>query len=278
MNEFDYKDFLNGLNIQEGDLVEIASDLLSILLYCRNKKLKFDANKLIDELKQMVGNEGTIMIRTFSWDFCNKHFFDYNNTPSQTGSLGNYALKREDFKRTKHPIYSWSVCGKYKNDLLSLNNKEAFGWNTPFDFIEKHNGKLLVLGNITGTAITIGHHWEKLVNVPYRKEKIFEGVYIDENNKSSIRNYSMFVRPLNYSITSNDESFFITRKSWLKQKKCFGKIYDKYLSCYCYSYKLIKEAIFTDIVENSTEKFALFDGKSGGYDKCGIDWTTAKFD
>ena len=104
--EFDYKSFLNGLNIQNGDLLEIASDLLSFLLYCRNKKLKFDANKLIDEIKHLVGNEGTVMIRTFSWDFCNKHIFDYSNTLSQTDSLGNYALKREDFKRTKHHVYS----------------------------------------------------------------------------------------------------------------------------------------------------------------------------
>lgn len=278
MKEFNYKEFLSELNIIKGDFIEIASDLLSFLLYCRNKKLKFDANKLIDELKQMVGDEGTIMIRTFSWDFCNKHFFDYNNTLSQSGSLGNFALKREDFKRTKHPIYSWSVWGKHKNDLISLNNKEAFGENTPFEFILKHNGKLLMLGNVMGSSITMGHHWEKIANVPYRKEKIFEGVYIDENNKSSIRNYSMFVRPLNYSVTGNDEPIFEAYNEWLTQKKCFGKVYDKYLSCYCCSYKLFEEIIYKDIIENACGKLTLFNGKSGGYNKCGIDWNTAKFD
>ena len=218
------------------------------------------------------------MIRTFSWDFCNKHFFDYNNTPSQTGALGNYALKREDFKRTKHPIYSWSVCGKYKKDLLALNNKESFGNGTPFEFILNHNGKLLTLGNIIGSSITMGHHWEKIANVPYRRDKIFEGEYIDENNVSSIRKYSMFVRPLNYSVTSNDKPLFEGRKDWIKQKKCFGKIYDGYLPCYYYPYKLLEEIILTDIIKNSTGKLAFFNGKSGGYDKCGIDWDTAIFD
>ena len=278
MEEFNYKNFLSGLNIESGDIIEVASDLLSILLYCRNKKLKFDANKLIDELIQLVGQEGTLLIRTFSWEFCSKGLFDYHNTLSQSGALGNYTLKRADFKRTRHPIYSWSVFGKYKNDLLKYNNKEAFGKNTPFDFIENNKGKYLVLGNITGTAMTMVHHWEKVANVPYRKEKSFKGKYIDEDNLSSFRTYSMFVRPKNYFILGVDDFLFDARTEWLKQKKCFGKIYDDYLSCYCYPYKLLKEAYFTDIVKNSSAKCILFDGKSGGYKNCGIDWNTAKFD
>ena len=41
--------------------------------------------------------------------------FDIEKSPSKTGTLGQLTLKRSDFSRTAHPIYSFSVFGKYKD-------------------------------------------------------------------------------------------------------------------------------------------------------------------
>lgn len=51
--------------------------------------------------------------------------------------MANIALKRAEFKRTKHPIYSFMVANNFQKDLIKLDNKGAFDENSPFDFFIK---------------------------------------------------------------------------------------------------------------------------------------------
>ena len=46
--------------------------------------------------RRYVGKNGTIFIPTYNWDFCKGKTFHYKKTRSQSGSLGNIALKRKD--------------------------------------------------------------------------------------------------------------------------------------------------------------------------------------
>lgn len=205
MKELDYEKLVNAVPIQKGQTVDIASDLFNIAKKCMTLKLKFDPNQLIDALCRTVGNDGTILIRTFSWDFCHGLGFDSCKTLSQVGALGNIALKREDFRRTKHPIYSWMVWGKYQNYLCALEEKEAFGPDSVFAWEEKNRDAVqIVMGNPAVNGITLFHYVEELVGVPYRYIKNFTGPYKDENGSESIKTYSMYVRDLDYEIITED--------------------------------------------------------------------------
>lgn len=152
---------------------------------------------------QTVGENGTILIRTFNWDFCHGGTFDIKRTPSQVGSLGNIALKRKDFRRTQHPLYSWMVWGKCTDELCELNSNSSFGENSVFDFLYKKNVKLLCIGNTSVSSFTQTHYAEAVVKVPYRFEKNFKSKYIDLEGRKSIREYSMFVRYLDYKIEAD---------------------------------------------------------------------------
>jgi hypothetical protein len=83
-------------NVGEGDLLDISSDLLSVIMDYRKNKIIFDPERLLDSFCEKVGGGGTVMIRTWNWDFCHNAAFDWRNTPSQVGALGNIALKRSD--------------------------------------------------------------------------------------------------------------------------------------------------------------------------------------
>lgn len=183
-------------DIKQGDVLDVASDLLSIALLCRRYHEKFDPAEILNYLKEKVGPDGTILIRTFNWDYCHGVPFDFQKTPSQVGSLGTYALSRVDFKRTKHPIYSWCVWGKDKEYLCSLDHVKSFGEATPFDYFERVEAKMLVLGNTSVSCFTHLHHLEQQVGVPYRFEKEFSARYIDEKRVESLKTYSMYVRRL----------------------------------------------------------------------------------
>ena len=119
------KDTINHLDINPGDIVYICSDITGLLLNSRKNKDNFDPKKFIDSIINKVGSKGTILFPTFNWGFCKNKRFDIQKTPSQCGALTNEALKRKDFERTQHPIYSFSVWGKDKEKLTKMDKKKG---------------------------------------------------------------------------------------------------------------------------------------------------------
>lgn len=275
MEEFNYADFLSGIGIEKGDILDVSSDMMSILMYCRRKKLRFDPNHMLDTLKEMVGESGTVMIRTFNWDFCHGEAFDIMHSPSRSGVLGDVAIKREDFKRTKHPIYSWMVWGRYQEELCEMTNTSAFGPDTPFEFLDKKQGKQLVLGNLTTTADTQTHHCEAMAEVPYRCDKIFEGEYIDKDGVSSIRKYSMHVRPLNLNV-SNEVTATEAFGEMLKSKGIYiCKMYDDKVECSIFLLHEMTECLIADLKDEG--KWVVSINGCPGYKSADVDWNTLKF-
>jgi aminoglycoside 3-N-acetyltransferase len=195
-------DVINHLPIKKNEINFIASDLRRLAIKAYKNKDKFDVNKIIDLILDKIGSRGTLMLPTYNWDFCNKKIFDMTNTKSQTGMLSQKALDREEFIRTKHPIYSFAVCGKEKDTLSKFENTHSFGVNTPFDYLHKSNVKTILLDVSYQRSFTFVHHVEKIEAVSYRFLKSFTGKYVDEDNITSMRTYYMYVRNLDMGVIS----------------------------------------------------------------------------
>ena len=202
--ELDYMDFLQGVGVEKGDIIDVSSDMANVLLYCRRIGVRLVPDHLIDSLQELVGPEGTVMIRTFTWDFCHGEPFDIRTSPSRVGALGNAAMKRADFKRTGHPIYSWMVWGKRAGELLQMDQPNAFGPGSVFDFLDINQAKQLTLGNTSSDSTTQMHHVEAACKVPYRFDKPFTGEYTDYSGNTCLKTYSMHVRPLNLKVTNTE--------------------------------------------------------------------------
>ena len=195
--KFNHKKLFRNLGINKGETLYIASDIMLLLLNNNSYGMRFNVENFINCLQETVGDKGTLIFPTYNWDFCNRKTFDYNNTLGQCGALSNVALKRKDFKRTKHPIYSLAVWGKYKNILCKMNNKSSWGLNSPFDFMYKKKTKYLFVGIDYKDAFTMDHYFEQLVNVKYRFHKTFTSNYINEKKIKTRKKYTMFVRKKN---------------------------------------------------------------------------------
>ena len=179
------------LEIEKGDKIIVTSNIIKILTKYKKKKINFNPNILIDKLIKKIGKTGTLLIPTFNWDFCKGETFDYYRTSSQSGALGNIALKRKDFLRSLNPIYSFAVTGKDKKKICHLKHLNCFSLNSPFGYLIKKGGKNLFIdiNRRTGDETKLGgftfHHVvEQAVKVPYRYFKIFKGNYI---NKKKIK-------------------------------------------------------------------------------------------
>ncbi len=194
---------LQTIGMHSGDMVYIASDITNLLFIasdeCQVKRKERDdfLNEFVNTLQGIVGSEGTLLFPVFSWDFCRGKGFDYHKTKGEVGALNNWILKnREDFIRTKHPMYSFMVWGKNAHKLAAMSNQDAWGDAGPFTYLRDNGGKQLFFDIEAHQGITFGHYVEQCVDVPYRHPKYFFGEYTDKNGVTETRCYSMYVRDL----------------------------------------------------------------------------------
>ena len=198
------------LKIEKGDVVLLTSDITDLFLQCQNNSEILDVNILLDHFKEAVGEEGTLLIPTYNWGFCQGKPFDYKKTPSKTGAIGNAALRRKDFIRTKHPIYSFAVWGKDADKLVAMDNIESFGADSPFAYLEQVNAKNVFIGASLRNSFTYIHYIEQKLGAKYRYSKMFKSHYIDQNKVDTIKEYAMYVRDLDLGVVCAPDPFVDT--------------------------------------------------------------------
>jgi aminoglycoside 3-N-acetyltransferase len=176
-------------NVKKGELLMVHSSYSSIKNYFKSP------NELLELLLDYLGPDGTLIIPTFNFtEWSNNHYFDIVETPSEMGVLTEIARSRKDGVRTKHPIYSFMVFGKMKDDFLKCNDKEAFGNQSVFSLFHKLNGNIMSIGLDYNSSFTLTHYVELNTDVGYRRVKDFSGIYVDQDRKPKLMTYSMLVR------------------------------------------------------------------------------------
>ena len=194
------RDIPKHFGIGRGDSVWIASDVKTLVYTCMENGDDTDLNILIDSIIDIITEEGTLMIPVFNWDFCRGVPFDIKKTPSKTGSLGKVALKRKDFIRTAHPLYSFMVWGKDAKKLAAMDNQSSFGADSPFSYCREVNAKNVFIDVEPQHSFTFVHYVEQMKGVSYRYLKNFTAPYTDAEGRTEKRTYSMNVRCLDRDI------------------------------------------------------------------------------
>ena len=182
------------IDIKSGDKVLVSSNLLKILISKRKSKNFFSPDTILNELITKIGPDGTLLIPTYNWDFCKGKDFCYHKTLSLSGSLGNFALKRNDFLRTQNPIYSFAVTGKDKDKLFNFKHKSCFGLDSPFGYLINSEGKNLFIDLDYKEGFTLCHVAEESVGVNYRYLKKFSGQCKNHDGRIENKEFSMYVR------------------------------------------------------------------------------------
>lgn len=253
---------LNSIGIVPGDIVYVSSDIMKVLAQAAKEfelVSKEDRNyfldALIDEIYCHVGDAGTVLFPVYSWAFCKGQPFDYKKTQGEVGALNNYVLNyRSDYIRTKHPMYSFMVRGKYANYLFEMNNQDAWGEGSPFSFLHKMGAKELGLSLPLVRTLTFKHYVEQMINVPYRYPKYFLAHYVDHNGVEEVRSYSMLVRDLSVSLHSCQELDFFLKQGVAKKKEFRG--WEMFSLEYEKAFRLIKD----DFIYNGGKNFYQFEG------------------
>lgn len=249
------------LKIEKGDIILFSTDIVNLLYKeFEATKKRPEINTFIDSLIDKVGPEGTLLFPTFNWDFCHGTPFDIKKTKGKTGSLGNSCLKRGDFKRTKHALYSFAVTGKLKDYLCSLDFVDSFGPDSIFAILDKMHAKQILVDVKMNQCFTFVHYVEEMVEPPitYRFIKNFTGEYVDEQGQSSIKTYSMLVRDLDLFIS---HCYDPLEKGLLEEKLAEKIIINDIPFIVFPDLHNIVDYIKDDIVNNRSRKFCTYVGQ-----------------
>lgn len=119
--------------------------------------------------------EGTLAVPTFNFAFARGEPFDPLNTPAEgMGVFSEYVRQQPGARRTRHPMQSLAVVGRYAEDLAQRDTPSAFDPGSAFDRMLELDFKLLLLGADI-QAVSLLHYNEQHLPVPYRYWKDFQG-------------------------------------------------------------------------------------------------------
>ncbi len=190
--------------LEKGDLVLIHSSLKRLLKTLNDEfGIPVTPVDIFDTLLTALGEDGTLVLPLYNFDFPQTGYFNINETPSQMGLLTELGRKHSESVRTGHPIYSFSVIGKMAKEFENIDNKSGYGSDSPFATIKALNGKIGIIGLTDQNSMTSYHFVEEQNLVDYRYFKNFTGRYIDKNGVESIRTYSLYVRDLERGVKTN---------------------------------------------------------------------------
>ncbi|MCR2074843.1 AAC(3) family N-acetyltransferase [Campylobacter lari] len=183
---------MQNLDIKKGDILYIHSEIFNFGIPVIN--LHDLQKNIIDCFFEVVGNEGTILMPTFTYSFCNNRVYDKLNSKTKIGVLNEFFRKLPGVKRTNDPLFSFAVKGA-KEKLFLKETNSCFGENSVFDILTQQNAKLVLFGGRYVDHSYI-HYIEEYIKVSYRFYKNFSGEIIDEEGNKTHKSIMYYCRHL----------------------------------------------------------------------------------
>jgi len=180
------------LDIKQGDIVLIASDITRLAFGALRHEKRFDAKQLINAFQKKLGAEGTLLFPAYTFHYTDGATFDPVRSVPITGALSETVFRRSDFCRTRHPLHSFMVWGKEAEHFCELDNGSSFGDDSPFALLHQLDAKMLLIGTSVGAAFTFTHYVEQSEKVGYRRNIDLKINYADKTGQSAIKTYSIF--------------------------------------------------------------------------------------
>jgi len=158
---------------------------------------------VIDALISTLGNEGTLIVPRFNFDFCTYGTpWDIRTTPSHMGIITEFVRKDPRSFSVFHPIYSFSIIGKHAKELVKHRYKGSYSKDSIFHKLRILDAKILQIDRVyKGT--TMFHYVEEMLGVDYRYFKNFTGIVTNENGRSYEDTFNIYVRDLERGFVTN---------------------------------------------------------------------------
>ena len=137
----DFNDLVSGfknVGLEQGDTVLVHSSYKSF------GGVKGGPQTVVDSLVSVLGDEGTLIVPRFNFDFSTHGTpWDIRTTPSQVGIITEFVRKDPRSLTVFHPIYSFSIIGKHADELTRVKYKGSYSKESIFHKLITLNGKIM---------------------------------------------------------------------------------------------------------------------------------------
>ena len=131
---------------------------------------------ILGAFEDVLGDEGTLVVPTFTYSFSKGEPYDPEHTPSTCGVFTEMLRKHPEAHRTRDPIFSVAALGGRARELTADVSVECFGLDSFWDRFFKADG---VICNLNFDAFSsFIHYVERRLGVPYRYDKLFTGEFV----------------------------------------------------------------------------------------------------
>jgi aminoglycoside 3-N-acetyltransferase len=183
-SENDLRTCLRKLGVKKGDCLFVHSALKSLGKFSPDTE-ENTLEALFRVLSDEVGEDGTIVVPSFNFAFCNGATFDIDNTPGDgMGAFSEFVRTRPDAIRTKHPFHSVASIGRNAKAIADCESFSEFSDGSFFDKLLKLDSKILFFG--IDFVETFVHIAEERAEVPYRFWKTFTGKCISNEAEETL--------------------------------------------------------------------------------------------
>jgi len=178
---------------------------------------------VIDALKWILSEEGTLIVPTFNYDFCDGEPYDVKKTPSKMGIISELVRTDSNSKRSLDPVFSFAIFGKQRDYLANLRYEHSFGPNSIFAKLRELDAKIMIIGLTYNESVTFFHHIEETQGCDYRYFKEFRGKIIDYNGIEKEKKIVLFVRDIKRGVKNDvDKMGMIMEYEGIVKKKTIG--------------------------------------------------------
>jgi aminoglycoside 3-N-acetyltransferase len=163
---------LGDLGIRSNDHVYVTGNLAALgRVHIRKEQKKAI---LLKAFQDTIGSNGTLFSPAASMNLCNTDMpFDLRMTPShQMGAFAEYLRKKSEAERSLHPFWSVSGIGPEAHRLRRVS-RHSYGAGSPWSMFLELDATQVNIGVHPSKAVTLIHHIETTIGVPYRYTKEF---------------------------------------------------------------------------------------------------------
>ena len=178
-SDYSKKDILIALRnagLVKGDDILVHSNLGFFGKLDGNNESVDYCQAFAEAIFDVIGNEGTLIVPTFTYSFCWNKIFDLEKTAtSDCGIFSEYIRNLKDAKRSFNPFWSLTAIGPLAEKIVDNVSNHAYDKNSSFSKLFKiKNSFFLSIGQHPRFMLSIIHHFEHIYKVPYRFTKDFK--------------------------------------------------------------------------------------------------------
>jgi len=200
----DIQNALRCIGLKKGDVVFSHSNVGFLGVPAGGSDIKMVRDTFLEAMFDVIGDEGTFIVPTFTYSFSQGKPFNPDETVSDCGMLAEAVRQHALAIRSEDPCVSIAAIGARAKEMTEYSPENAYG---PGSFFESFHKAAGVVCNINFDAgSTFVHYIERLLNVPYRFDKTFTGVF-QKQGREEVRRSTLWVRHLSGGTSANFEAF-----------------------------------------------------------------------